>query len=184
MDARAHAAAGSAQRNRNQPAALRLADLPARRTRTTISAGRLALFWAAVPHQIVAWEGTAPYHVVTLPLGWFLAAGFPAAFRPAVLKGEIVSAPAAIAADEARFQQWEADLLAGESAARTGGFAGDSRAPAAPRARTPPEKPAPAPSIQNFPAPTDSPATSRATTGTADRRPRSPRPAACTRTTR
>ena len=81
-------------------------------TRTTIRAGRLALFWAAVPHQIVAWEGTAPYHVVTLPLGWFLAAGFPAAFAQAVLKGEIVSTPAAIAADEARFQQWEADLLA------------------------------------------------------------------------
>jgi AraC family transcriptional regulator, melibiose operon regulatory protein len=82
--------------------------------RTTIEAGRIAMFWAAIPHQIVAWEGRQSYFVVTLPLGWFLAAGLPSEFAQAVLKGEIVSDNQTMAADEPKFQQWEADLRAND----------------------------------------------------------------------
>ncbi|MBN8421784.1 MAG: helix-turn-helix domain-containing protein [Verrucomicrobia bacterium] len=78
--------------------------------RTTLTAGRLAMFWAAIPHQIVAWEGEQPYFVVTLPLGWFLAAGLPEAFVHAVLKGQFVSESKSMKGDEARFEQWESDL--------------------------------------------------------------------------
>lgn len=78
--------------------------------RTTLTAGRLAMFWAAIPHQIVAWDGKQPYFVVTLPLGWFLAAGLPETFAHAVLKGQLVSESKAMKGDEARFEQWEADL--------------------------------------------------------------------------
>jgi AraC-like DNA-binding protein len=80
--------------------------------RTTLTAGKLAMFWAAIPHQIVAWEGEQPYYVVTLALGWFLAAGLPEEFAQAVLKGEMVSDLQPMARDESCFQQWEADLHA------------------------------------------------------------------------
>lgn len=78
--------------------------------RTTVRAGTLAMFWAAIPHQIVAWEGGQPYFVATVALGWFLAAGLPAEFAQTVLKGEIVSDARPMAADESSFQRWETDL--------------------------------------------------------------------------
>jgi AraC-like DNA-binding protein len=84
--------------------------------RTTIKAGRIAMFWAAIPHQIVAWEGTKPYFVVTLPLGWFLAAGLPSEFAQGVLKGEIVTDNRPMKTDDASFQQWERDLRAKDGA--------------------------------------------------------------------
>lgn len=83
--------------------------------RTTLAAGRLAMFWAAIPHQIVAWDGGQPYFVVTLPLGWFLAAGLPKTFANAVLRGQFVSESKAVKADEARFEQWEEDLRSGDA---------------------------------------------------------------------
>jgi hypothetical protein len=33
-----------------------------------IPAGRLSTFWAAMPHQIIAFDSTAEYFVATLPL--------------------------------------------------------------------------------------------------------------------
>ncbi|WP_338287062.1 helix-turn-helix domain-containing protein [Luteolibacter sp. LG18] len=82
--------------------------------RITIRAGRLALFWAAVPHQILHWETTDPYHVATLPLAWFLACGFPESFASAVLGGELVTETHAHPMDEARFEQWSADIQSGD----------------------------------------------------------------------
>ena len=61
--------------------------------RITLEAGRLAVFWAAIPHQIVAAEGEAPYYVVTLPLSEFLAAGLPTAVANRILTGELIIAP-------------------------------------------------------------------------------------------
>jgi AraC-like DNA-binding protein len=78
--------------------------------RITIRAGQFAVFWAAIPHQIVAAEGRQPYFVVTLPLGWFLSSGFPESFVHTVLKGSIVSEESAFLGDEARFGQWSSDL--------------------------------------------------------------------------
>ena len=79
-------------------------------SRTTIQSGRIALFWAAIPHQIVAWEGKEPYFVVTLPLGWFLAAGVPVTFAQVLLKGGLMCDTAPLSTDLAQFQRWEADL--------------------------------------------------------------------------
>ncbi|MCB1208187.1 MAG: hypothetical protein KDK97_02610 [Verrucomicrobiales bacterium] len=59
------------------------------------------MFWAAIPHQIVAWESERTYFVVTLPLGWFLAAGLPEAFTQAVLKGQLVTESEAMKGDDA-----------------------------------------------------------------------------------
>lgn len=82
--------------------------------RTTIQAGCMAMFWAAIPHQIVAWEGGEPYFVTTLPLGWFLAAGVSSAFAQVVLKGGLVIDDQPLATDQAHFEQWETDLSAND----------------------------------------------------------------------
>ena len=82
--------------------------------RTVVGAGRLVLFWAAIPHQIVKWEAAQPYYVATLPLAWFLSCGFPAHFAHPILAGEIVTDPVSTAGDEASFRQWVSDFHAGQ----------------------------------------------------------------------
>ncbi|HAV64029.1 MAG TPA: AraC family transcriptional regulator [Verrucomicrobiales bacterium] len=90
--------------------------------RITVDAGRLAVFWAAIPHQIVDFEGGNPYFVVTMPLGEFLGAGLPTAFVHRILQGELVIAATPDACDPLRIKQWESELrhrdLAGERAVR------------------------------------------------------------------
>ena len=78
--------------------------------RTTIAAGRLAVFWAAIPHQIVDFDGEEPYFVVTIPLSGFLAAGLELSVVNRVLKGELVIDSVQDACDELKFQQWEHEL--------------------------------------------------------------------------
>jgi AraC-like DNA-binding protein len=82
--------------------------------RVTVDARRLAIFWAAIPHQIVATEGKEPYFVVTLPLGEFLAAGLPVTFINRILQGELLIDAAADTCDPLRIQQWEAELRPGD----------------------------------------------------------------------
>jgi AraC-like DNA-binding protein len=78
--------------------------------RITVEAGRLAVFWAAIPHQIVAAEGEEPYFVVTLPLGEFLATGLPTAFVNRLLQGELVLDATTDLCDPSRLRQWETEL--------------------------------------------------------------------------
>jgi AraC-like DNA-binding protein len=56
-----------------------------------IPARRLSAFWAAIPHQIIAFENTSEYFVATLPLAWFLQCNLPEKLVQALLQGEIVS---------------------------------------------------------------------------------------------
>ncbi len=78
--------------------------------RVIIEAGRLAVFWAAIPHQIVAFEGDERYFVVTLPLSEFLGAGLELNVVNRILEGEVVIDPATDVCDELKFQQWEREL--------------------------------------------------------------------------
>lgn len=78
--------------------------------RVTIQAGRLAVFWAAIPHQIMDFEGDEPYFVVTIPLNGFLAAGLELSVVNRVLKGELLIDSVREACDELKFQQWEREL--------------------------------------------------------------------------
>jgi AraC-like DNA-binding protein len=78
--------------------------------RITVEAGRLAVFWAAIPHQIVGFEGEETYVVVTFPLGEFLAAGLPTAFINRILEGELVIDAATDPCDALRLQQWEVEM--------------------------------------------------------------------------
>lgn len=84
--------------------------------RTTIEAGRLAVFWAAIPHQIVAFDGDEPYYVVTLPLSDFLRAGLPTHVVHRILRGELVMESAADDCDRLRFRQWEQELRTSDPA--------------------------------------------------------------------
>lgn len=78
--------------------------------RVTVKAGGLAAFWAAIPHQIVGFEGKAPYFVVTFPLGEFLATGLPTAFVNRILEGELILDVATDPCDPLRLEQWEMEL--------------------------------------------------------------------------
>lgn len=78
--------------------------------RTTITAGRLAVFWAAIPHQVVEFDCTEPFFVVTVPLSVFLASGLEVGVVNRILEGELVVEGACIASDNLKFQQWEQEL--------------------------------------------------------------------------
>ena len=80
----------------------------------TIPAGRLALFWAAIPHQIVGTADQTEYFVATIPLAWFLQCQFPAHLVDAVLHARVVldPDPQSSGADLAMFERWVHDLEA------------------------------------------------------------------------
>ena len=78
--------------------------------RVTLAAGKLSVFWAAIPHQIVEFEGAEPYFVVTVPLSAFLAAGLDLGVVNRVLEGELVIDSAADPSDDLKFEQWEREL--------------------------------------------------------------------------
>jgi len=78
--------------------------------RTTIEAGKLALFWAAIPHQIVDYQGDLPYFVVTLPLSDFLQMGIDTRLIGRILQGELLIDSTFDNADEMLFQRWERQL--------------------------------------------------------------------------
>ena len=82
--------------------------------RTTVEADRLAVFWAAIPHQIVEFEGDSPYFVVTLPLSDFLRIGLEPGFVSRVMHGELVIDAKTDATDRLKFRQWERELSQGD----------------------------------------------------------------------
>src|SRR5688572_10019886 len=80
--------------------------------KVTVPAGRLAVFWAAIPHQIVESVGAGDYYVATIPLAWFLQCKFPEHVVQPVLHGAMLFDPGSDASDRHRFQLWLDDLKA------------------------------------------------------------------------
>jgi AraC-like DNA-binding protein len=78
----------------------------------TIPAGRLAVFWAAIPHQIVSSQDRAEYYVATIPLAWFLQCQFPVHFVDAILHARVVLDPEmeTTGGDMEMFERWVRDL--------------------------------------------------------------------------
>jgi AraC-like DNA-binding protein len=83
--------------------------------RLVVTAGRLTVFWAGVPHQILDFEEVVDYFVLTIPLAWFLQWPFPDDFAQRILHGETVVEPdeGRLATDTARFEQWSEDAQLG-----------------------------------------------------------------------
>ncbi|WP_030244661.1 helix-turn-helix domain-containing protein [Streptomyces sp. NRRL S-350] len=80
-----------------------------------VAPGALAVFWAAIPHQLVASTATR-VHWLHVPFDRFLAWGLPQSLLARVLSGApvVTSAARADAGDPARFTQWAADLATGD----------------------------------------------------------------------
>ncbi len=86
-----------------------------------VSSGRMAVFWAALPHKVVNINGVGDfYYAVTIPLVEFLEWGLPAALTQPLLGGEFLceTAPSAAQPEEfrssqtdiSRFENWCADF--------------------------------------------------------------------------
>ena len=84
--------------------------------RTTVESGKLAVFWAAIPHQIVDFEGEEPYLVVTLPLTDFLGAGLESTVVNRIMHGDLLVEPDTDPCDQPKFLQWESELRGGDPA--------------------------------------------------------------------
>ncbi len=82
-----------------------------------LKAGQLAVFWAALPHQIVEVEGPGELYWLTVPLASFLGFRLPEVLTSRVLHGQPVHAGLPQTLDHARFEGWRGDL-AERSAAR------------------------------------------------------------------
>jgi AraC family transcriptional regulator, melibiose operon regulatory protein len=79
-----------------------------------VEAGRLAVFWAAIPHQIVEYGEGTRYFVATIPFAWFLQCRLPEGMVRRLLKGEMVGGRVAEnddgPDDRGLFGRWEKDL--------------------------------------------------------------------------
>jgi AraC family transcriptional regulator, melibiose operon regulatory protein len=77
-----------------------------------VEARQLSVFWAAIPHQILEFEGTAEYFVATLPLAWFIQCRLPEKLVKALLRGEMVTevSEARARSDLWLLAHWEVDL--------------------------------------------------------------------------
>jgi AraC-like DNA-binding protein len=83
-------------------------------TKTVVEAGKLGVFWAAIPHQIIDFGPGTRYYVATIPLQYFLQWRLPEHFVQTLMQGRLVGEPTAARAqsDAQLFGHWEKDLLA------------------------------------------------------------------------
>jgi len=74
--------------------------------------GRLAIFWAAIPHQLIERPVICDFCIFTIPLELFLAWGLPASFVQELLAGEmVIDADASNAAlDALMLPRWHIEL--------------------------------------------------------------------------
>jgi AraC-like DNA-binding protein len=88
--------------------------------RASVHGGRLAAFWAAVPHQIVEFCSVDSYYVATIPLAWVLSWNLPTGLTHRLLNGEIVQEQERSRAepDAALLRQWSDDLERGQPSRR------------------------------------------------------------------
>lgn len=80
--------------------------------RVTVQPRRVTAFWAAVPHQIVAFNKVSYYYVVTVPFGWVLQWGLPERLMTALTQGQMVTDTNSDRAqlDQRLFEQWHEDV--------------------------------------------------------------------------
>jgi AraC-like DNA-binding protein len=78
---------------------------------------RLAVFWGAIPHQLIAFEPGTTLRWLTVPLALFLQWQLPEDFVRSVLHGSIVleQDTGRFALDQRLFDDWESDLHANSS---------------------------------------------------------------------
>jgi AraC-like DNA-binding protein len=79
--------------------------------RVTVRPGRLSIFWAAFPHQVVDTGNHEEYFVATLPVAWFLQCRLPSRFVQLILNGRLLcDEPSSDDWDRRLFERWVADV--------------------------------------------------------------------------
>jgi AraC family transcriptional regulator, melibiose operon regulatory protein len=88
--------------------------------RVAVRAGKLTVFWAGVPHQVLDFQGLTDYFVLTIPLAWFLQWRLPDHFTQPILNGGMLVEPDAgrLAPDRTRFEAWVEDVRVGSEERR------------------------------------------------------------------
>ncbi|BCM88940.1 melibiose operon regulatory protein [Abditibacteriota bacterium] len=79
-----------------------------------VPAGRLAVFWAAAPHQIIALEAVGHFYWFTIPFAWVVQWQLAESFINTLLQGGIVLDEVGNAGDEAVCARWHSDLQSGD----------------------------------------------------------------------
>ncbi len=86
------------------------------------AAGGTVLFWAGMPHRLIAAEPGSEFMLVTVPLAWFMQLGLPRAFAERLLDGEVVEADpndlVAARTDRILFERWVYELIGGDNEQR------------------------------------------------------------------
>jgi AraC family transcriptional regulator, melibiose operon regulatory protein len=83
--------------------------------RIEVSTGQIAVFWAAIPHQVIHIEEGTIFYWITIPFATFLQWRLPDPFTQQVIRGQFVLSspythPYAVS-PLMLFQQWRADVL-------------------------------------------------------------------------
>ncbi|MBL8161493.1 MAG: helix-turn-helix domain-containing protein [Anaerolineae bacterium] len=82
---------------------------------TTVAAGEVALFWGAIPHQVIEYAPGTQLHWGTVPLDYVLGWELPRSFVDALLGGDWFRDPNPYY-DQRFFARWQTDLQAGQPA--------------------------------------------------------------------
>lgn len=77
----------------------------------TLSAGRLALFWGMIPHQVTECAEDTRFVVLYVPMAVFLALPTLSALRAAIFRGAVIEALDIKPYDTDMFLRWRDDLL-------------------------------------------------------------------------
>jgi AraC family transcriptional regulator, melibiose operon regulatory protein len=80
----------------------------------TLTAGRLALFWGMIPHQVRACEDDTQFVVLYVPMAVFIQLPVLSRLREAIFRGALIEALDIKSYDTDMFQRWREDLLVGD----------------------------------------------------------------------
>jgi AraC family transcriptional regulator, melibiose operon regulatory protein len=81
----------------------------------TLSAGRLALFWGMIPHQVKHCEEGTTFVVLYVPMAVFLELPNLSRLRASIFRGAVVEALDIKRYDADMFLRWREDLVAGDT---------------------------------------------------------------------
>ena len=81
----------------------------------TLTAGRLALFWGMIPHQVTECETNTRFVVLYVPMAVFLELPTLSELRSAIFRGAVIEATDIKPYDREMFLQWREDLSQADS---------------------------------------------------------------------
>ncbi len=81
----------------------------------TLSAGRLAVFWGMIPHQVMACAEDTRFVVLYVPMSAFIELPALSRLREAIFRGALIEALEIKSYDADMFQRWREDLHSGDT---------------------------------------------------------------------